>query len=311
MTLDRGPNIVVVGSINMDLVIRCVRLPVPGQTIIANSLTEICGGKGANQAVAAKRAGGNTTMIGCVGDDGFADQLMGNFHAEAIDCRLVRRCPGPSGTAVVAVEDSGQNCIMVVRGSNGNLSPEHVCDVRDTITGSDVVMLQLEVPMETVLAVIDLARTSDVKIMLDPAPAPALVPEQLLAVDLLCPNETEAAALTGLRVESVEDATRAARKLVERGAKAVVVTLGDDGAVYFDGERNQHVPPFETKATDTTAAGDAFAGALAVKWATSGNLIESLQFANAAGSLAASREGAQPSLPTRDEIEKKLHGVPE
>ncbi len=299
-----GPNITVIGSINMDLLVRCPALPRPGETVLGDSSAEVCGGKGANQAVAAARAGGQVKMIGHVGDDAFATRLVGNLEQEHVDCSLVGKIEGcPSGLAVVAVEESGQNSIIVVPGANGQLSVTDIASRRDIIESSDMVLLQLEVPLETVVAAIKIARAAGVRVLLDPAPAPREWPSELLQVDLICPNESEAAALVGQPVESLEEAEFAARKLFELGAKHVAITLGHRGSMLYDGIESRRFPPFEKTSIDSTAAGDAFAGALAVRWAEIGEPVAAVKFANAAGALAASRLGAQPSLPHRAEIE--------
>ena len=302
-----SPKIAVLGSINMDLVIRCAKLPVPGETLLAESSSEVCGGKGANQAVAANRAGGQVSMIGRVGDDAFAKRLVTNLENEGIDCSQVQVTEGcSSGVAIVTVEESGQNSIMVVSGANGKLSIEDVENARSTIESSDILLLQLEVPLETVLAAIQVAKGAGVKVILDPAPAPKDFPQELLHVDLICPNESEAEALTGIRVKTEEHAFAAAKELQRQGAQTVAITMGEHGALLLDQEGSQMIPSFPIKPIDTTAAGDAFAGALGVYWAEGNPLKEATQFANASGAIAASRPGAQPSMGSRDDIEKRL-----
>lgn len=299
-----SPRITVIGSINMDLVIRCSTLPGPGETVLANSAAEVCGGKGANQAVAAAKAGGRVAMAGRVGDDAFADRLLGNLQREKIDCRHVRRTEHcPSGVAVVAVEESGQNAILVVSGANGRVGVEDVQAAKEQIETSDIVLLQLEIPLPSVLAAIAIARAAGVRVVLDPAPAPSDWPAELLRVDLLCPNESEAARLTGLPVDSLEQAQAAASRLHALGAARVAITLGARGCLLFDGQRHHKIEPFSVRAVDATAAGDAFAGALAVRWAETQDLRRAVQFANAAGALAASTHGAQPGMADREALE--------
>ena len=303
--MKRPPRIAVLGSINMDLVIRCQTLPRPGETTIAESSSEICGGKGANQAVAAARAGGEVTMIGRVGDDAFAGRLLGKLQEEGIQCEWVQSTPAcASGLATVWVEQSGQNSILVVAGANAQLSVADVHAARPAIESSDLLLLQLEVPIVTVLAAIDVARQAGVRIILDPAPAPAECSPKLIDVDLICPNEAEAAAISGRTIGCIEDVEAAARELHRRGAKHVAITLGERGTLLWDGNQSHLVEAVSTTAVDTTAAGDAFAGALAVYWAEQNDLLDAVQFANAAGALAASREGAQPGMGTRDEIDE-------
>ncbi len=305
----RQPVITVIGSINMDLVIRCAALPLPGQTISARSSAEVCGGKGANQAVAAARAGGRVTMAGRVGDDSFADRLVGNLMQEKINCDAVLPTTGcASGLAIVAVEDSGQNSIMVVAGANGQVSVDDVRAAQHTIAASDVVLLQLEIPLQSVLAAIEIAQQAEVPVILDPAPVPVTAPPELFQVEMLCPNETEATALTGVPVDSAESAETAARRLHEFGARHVAITLGDQGTLVFDGTSAELIAPYPVTVVDTTAAGDAFAGAFAVRRAEGATLRDAVRFANAAGALAASREGAQPGMAVREEIESLLKG---
>ncbi|KAA5540704.1 ribokinase [Roseiconus nitratireducens] len=307
--MQRSATITVLGSINLDLLVRCQALPAPGQTVAGESLTEVSGGKGANQAVAAARCGAAVRMIGCVGDDGFGDQLRQNLSSEGIDCGAVTTVPHcESGVAIVQLEASGENAIIVVPGANGRLTPDHAEQAAELIRGSDALMLQLESPLPTVAAAARLARQAGVKVILDPAPVPRQLPVELHQVDLLCPNETEASALTGLKLSSIEDAERIARKLHEQGAANVCITLGPRGTLLFDGQQAQLLPSIRVDALDTTAAGDAFAGALAVRWAESGCLEDSVRFANVAGALAASRLGAQPSLARREEIDAALVG---
>lgn len=299
-----APQIVVVGSINMDLVVRCASLPVAGQTIAADSASEVCGGKGANQAVAAARAGGRVRMLGRVGSDAFANRLLDNLTQHDVDCAAVQQTPQcTSGLAIVAVEHSGQNSILLVAGANGHVSTADVQAAHAMIAEADILLLQLEVPVSAVMEAIQIASQNGVRCILDPAPVAKDWSEALLQVDLVCPNETEAAAITGLPVATVADAERAARQLHDRGVKHVVITLGDNGAVVLTDGAFHHIPPTGVKAVDTTAAGDAFAGALGVRWAETDDLLEAVRFASIAGAIAATRHGAQPSLATRSEIE--------
>lgn len=299
------PQITVLGSINMDLVVRCMDLPRPGETILAESSAEICGGKGANQAVAASRVGGKVRMIGRVGDDAFADVLLKNLMNEGVDCSSVRRTDDcASGLAVVAVESSGQNSIVVVPGANGRLTVDDVAQSRSQIESADVLLVQLEVPVPTILAAVEVAKQANVRVILDPAPAPSHLPEELLTVDVICPNESETAALTGRPVETLSELQAAAEALGESGQCRVAITLGERGTMLVESPGNlTHIPAVSIEAVDTTAAGDAFAGALAVYWAEGHPLPDAVRFANRAGAIAASRPGAQPGMPYRDEIE--------
>lgn len=297
--------IAVVGSINMDLVVRCAHLPTPGETIIAASSCEIPGGKGANQAVAAARAGGQVTMIGRVGNDAFASRLVENLRREGVDTESVRSTAGSaSGIAVVAVDASGENSIMVVPGANGCVSCEDVEAAAERICGADVLLLQLEIPLDAVISAAAIAAGAGVPVILDPAPMPASLPAGLLGVDVICPNQSEAAAIVGSPIENIDDARNAIGRLHEQGARQVIITLGSQGALLSDGTTVTLVDPFPITPRDTTAAGDAFAGALAVRLAAGESLDQAARFAAAAGAIAATNLGAQTGMPTRHEIEQ-------
>ncbi|MBL8815909.1 MAG: ribokinase [Planctomyces sp.] len=302
-------SVVVVGSINMDLVVRSERLPRPGETLIGRDFDEIPGGKGANQAVAAARLGASVTMIGRVGSDAFGETLRRGLESEHVHVQHVLVTAGvSSGVAVIGVEDSGQNCITVVPGANGRLMPEDLSSAEDVIRVADVMLLQLEIPVTTVLAAIDIAHRHGIRIILDPAPAVKVVPPHLLEVDLVCPNETEAEMLTGISVRSVADAARAAKRLQQLGATEAIITLGDRGALFCD--RNgvcELVEPCCINAVDTTASGDAFAAALGLRIAEGADLRTAVQFACAAGAVAACREGAQQAMPIRADVESMVN----
>lgn len=288
----------------MDLVVRCQQIPQPGQTVAAESASELCGGKGANQAVAAAKMGGRVEMIGRVGSDAFATRLRANLEQHNVNCEAVlptRECT--SGLAVIALDRAGQNSIMVVPGANGNVTEADVVDHRQIIESADVLMLQLEIPTSAVIAAIRIARQSGVRCILDPAPVVADWSDELLDVDLVCPNETEAAEITGIEIKTLDDAYSAALQLQARGAKNVAVTLGERGTVLLEKHTFHHVAPTPVQPVDTTAAGDAFAGALAVEWAKTADLLQAARLANIAGALAATRLGAQQSLANRNEIE--------
>lgn len=301
------PRLVVVGSINLDLVVRCEALPRPGQTVTGDDLSEHGGGKGANQAVAAARLGAHTTLIGRVGDDGAGTRLRDGLRREGVVVPDDLVSSGvSSGTAIIAVERTGENHILLVPGANARLTPadveRHAADIR----AAHVLLLQLEVPEETVIAAARLAGAAGVKVLLDPAPAPRRLDPVLYQVDLLSPNRSEAEALVGRALRTLDDVATAARELVRRGARAVVITLGADGALLCADGATRHLPTFPVDAVDATAAGDAFKAALALRWAEGATLEDAVRFALAAGALAASRPGAQPSLPRRTEVEALL-----
>lgn len=287
----------------MDLVIRCRHLPVAGETVIAHSSAEVPGGKGANQAVAASRLGANVAMIGSIGDDAFAPRLLQNLSNEQVDVsQVTRRTECPSGLAVVAVEDAGENLIAVVPGANGTVGVDDALRARDVIQASDVLLLQLEVPLETVIAALKLAHELQTRVILDPAPATTPFPSELFGADLICPNQWEASLILDQPVKTIEDASEAAITLTRRGVRNAIITLGEQGAVLSDGHTTQWIEPFSVEAVDTTAAGDAFAGALAVAWEQDSTLVEAVRFASAAGALAATRPGAQPGMPRLEEV---------
>lgn len=290
----------------MDLVVRCQEMPKPGQTVTAESASEVCGGKGANQAVGAAMVGGRVRMIGRVGSDAFADRLNANLAKHGVDCDAVSKTADcTSGLAVITVDRSGENSIMVIPGANGKVSVSYVQSHRETIAAADVLMLQLEIPTPSVIAAIQIAKQNGVRCILDPAPVAADWTDKLLDVDLVCPNETEASAITGIEIHTIDDARTAARQLQSRGAKHVAVTMGEKGTVLLEGETFHHVAPTAIDPVDTTAAGDAFASALAVEWARTSNLLQATRFASIAGALAATKFGAQQSIANRNEIDAK------
>ena len=301
------PKLVVVGSLNMDLVVRTPHLPRPGETILGRDFMTAPGGKGANQTVAAAKLGAAVHMVGRVGGDDFGRALRENLCvAGADDAYVVTDDSAATGIAIIEVDDSGQNTIVVAPGANAQVTRADVDAVRSIITSSQAVIAQLEIPLDTVWHALNVARATDVLTILNPAPAQPLSTEILSLVDLLVPNETEAAQLTGIEAKDDASVEQAARQLHERGARTIVVTLGDRGALVLAEHRAWRVPPFRVKAIDTTAAGDAFVGALATAYASHGDLEAALREANAAGALAATKLGAQPSMPTRAELDEFL-----
>ena len=294
----------IVGSLNMDLVIHAPRIPKPGETIIGGEFHAIPGGKGANQAVAAARLGASVSMIGRIGRDAFSVSLLENLVASGVDHQYVIQDENAAtGTALIVVDDRGQNSIVVASGANMQLTPADVEAGRSAIASSDVLLLQLESPLETVCRAAELARAHGVTVILNPAPARPLPDSLLSQVDVLIPNESETAILTELPVNSRGEIERAAVQLLESGVSTAILTLGGDGALLCSADGLQHLLPFKVKAIDTTAAGDAFVGGFAVALAEGKALVEAARYGNAAGALATTRLGAQTSLPTRNEVE--------
>lgn len=296
----------VVGSLNVDLVVKVPRLPAVGETVTGGVFATFPGGKGANQAVAAARLGARAFMVGRVGEDDFGRRARAALEREGVDVAFVRSDPeAATGVALIGVDPQGRNLILVAPGANARVSPDDVERAGEVIRSASLLLLQLEIPMETVRRAAEIAHEAGVRVVLDPAPA-APLPEALYPlVDVINPNEIEARALTGLPVGSVEEAVRAAEVLQGRGARAAVVKLGEHGAVYASAEARGHVPAFDVPAQDTTAAGDAFAAALGVGLAEGKPLVDAVRFANAAAALKVTRMGAQ-SMPTRSEVEALL-----
>ncbi len=298
-------NIVVVGSLNMDLVVRVPHLPTPGETLLGKSFTTAPGGKGANQAVAAARLGGQVSMVGRIGSDDFGRALQGNLNASGVQTEHVAMDEyAPSGIAVIQVDDVGQNTIVVTAGANAALARADIDHAREVIVHADALLAQLEVPVETVAYALELAHQAGILTVLNPSPARPL-PEALFGLaDLLVPNEIEAQMLTGMPVGDWESAEAAARALLGKGTRGVVITLGARGALAMTGDTAMRVPAFPVQAVDATAAGDAFVAALTMARAGGRAMDEALRDASAAGALTCTRLGAQPALPTRTEVDK-------
>ena len=295
--------ILVIGSANIDLVSRAPRCPRPGESLIGSSFATITGGKGANQAVAAARLGAEVRFVGCVGADAFAQMQRESLGAEGIDLsHLKTDVSAPTGVAVITVGDDGQNSIVVTPGANFALRPEDIAQLEGPMREADVVLLQLEVPLDTVAAALRLARACGTFSILDAGPAQAVPAEIIALADLVSPNETEAHALTGIEVNSADSATHAAEALLRMGTAHAVMKLGAAGSAYYTHDAAVIAAPFQVGAVDTTAAGDAFTAALALRWGCA-PIEEILRFANATGALATTRAGAQPSMPTLDEVE--------
>jgi ribokinase len=300
-------HIVVVGSLNMDLVVRSPRHPKPGETIIGGEFRTIPGGKGANQAVAAARLGAKVEMVGRVGADGFGNDLLANLRGVGVSTTCVKQdSAASSGVALIVVDARGQNTIVVASGANMDLTEGDVEAAALAFEGAAVILLQLESPLPAVARAASLARKRGARVILNPAPARPLDADMLALVDYLVPNESEAALLTGIEVQDSHSCKRAAVKLLKQGVGGVILTLGARGALLVNRDGVIRVPAFRVKAVDTTAAGDAFVGAFGVALAASQPPADAMRFASAAAAISVTRVGAQPSMPTRAEVEAFL-----
>ncbi|HKI32913.1 MAG TPA: ribokinase [Gemmataceae bacterium] len=298
------PHICVVGSTNIDLTFRTVRLPKPGETLAGHGFQLGYGGKGANQAVMAARLGAHVTMIGKVGRDVFGEGALRNYREQGIDTtHVLIDGERPTGVASIVVDDAARNCILVVPGANLGLTPEDVRAAASVIEGAAVLLCQLEVPIETVTEALRIARTAKVTTILNPAPA-VLLPDELLGLaDLCVPNESEIELLTGGQTATtVQEAAAAAWELLRRGPRTVIVTLGERGALIADATSAEHVEAPHVEAVDSSGAGDAFIGALGVFLAEGMQLREAVRQANAVAALSVTRLGTQASFPTRAEV---------
>jgi ribokinase len=303
-------SIVVVGSSNTDMIIQLARIPKPGETILGGEFTMAAGGKGANQAVAAARAGGRITFVARVGQDMFGAAAIAGFRRDGINVRhVVRDRRAASGVALIFVAKDGENSIAVASGANFQLSPTDINHASPAISRASVMLTQLETPLATVTAAVKLAARAGVKVILNPAPARPLPASLLKLVSIITPNETEAELLTGIKVNNDRGVMKAAAALRAKGVGAVVITLGARGAYYDTGAEWAFVPGFKVKPVDTTAAGDVFNGALAVALAEGKSMEAAVRFANAAAAISVTRLGAQPSAPKRADIIVRLEAI--
>lgn len=303
--------VLVFGSMNMDLVVRAPRLPRAGETLAGDDFRAVPGGKGANQAVAAARLGARVAMAGRVGNDPFGEALVAGLARDGVDAAHVLRDPGaPTGVAVILVQPQGENSIVLAPGANGRVDRSDVERLETLWGGVRLALFQLEVPVDAVGCALARARRAGVRTILDPAPAVPLPHGFLSRADIVSPNETEAEALTGVRIRDLDDAGAAAERLLAAGAKTAVIKLGARGAMWATRARTTHVPGYVVKAVDTTAAGDAFTAALGVALLRGDSMEEAIRFGNAAGALACAKPGAQPSLPTAAEVVQFLAQAP-
>ena len=305
--MNRRPTVTVVGSFNTDLVVHTPRMPVKGETILGGPYHTGPGGKGANQAVAAARLNADVAMVVKLGQDDLGDQAEANLRNEGINPDYVLRTDAShTGVAFIIVDEDGENMIVVAPGVNTRLTPEDVDAARDAIVDADILLVELESPMETVERAIRVAHEAGVRVLLNPAPGQPLDAAMLAMVDVLTPNETEAEIITGRSVRSTNEAEAAAHQLLDTGVGVAIITLGANGALIVTEEGAQHVPGQKVDVVDTTGAGDAFNGALAVALAEGQPLVDAVAFANVAAALQVTKLGTAPAMPYRDDVEAVL-----
>ena len=303
MTDPMAKKIIVVGSTNMDMVVKTNHIPVPGETVLAGSFFMNPGGKGANQAVAVARLGGDAVFISKMGNDIFGKQSAQLLNDEGINTFYILSDNDlPSGVALITVDQTGENSIVVASGANANLHPADLENALEEIGRANIILMQLEIPIDTVFFVARYAAGNGVRVILNPAPARELSPELLSHIDIITPNKTEAEMLSGIKVTNIETAKKAAKAIHEKGVKDVVVTMGPLGAVIYQQDKIQVVPAQKMEAIDSTAAGDVFNGALAVALSEGKLLIDAVKFACEAAAISVTRMGAQSSIPYRNEL---------
>ena len=295
-------NICVIGSLNMDLVVNVDTMPKPGQTIIGSNFKEVPGGKGANQAVAMARLNGNVSMIGKVGEDGFGQTLINSLKNDKVDTTYIQTAKGATGVALITVDKNAQNSIVVSPGANFEVKEDDIDNNIEAIKNSDIVVLQLETPLNTIKYALNKAKELNKYTILNPAPAVKLDDEIIKNVDLLTPNETELEIISGVSIETEEDIQKAAQIMIENGVKELIVTLGSKGSLYINKEKSMFKKAYKVEAVDTTAAGDSYTGALAVALSQDKNIEDAMDFASKVGALSVLKEGAQSSLPTLEDV---------
>lgn len=304
--MDKPKKILVIGSSNTDMTVRTNRLPSPGETVVGGVFTMGYGGKGANQAVAAKRLGGDVTFVCKIGRDIFGENSLKKYEMEGIDTSHILFSDKPSGIALINVDSTAENSISVASGANLDFSAEDVRNMKDVIRGASVLVLQMEIPAETVLEAARIAFEYGIYVILNPAPA-CILPEMIYKyVTLMIPNATEAGQMSGIRVSDRRSAEIAAGRLLENGARNVIITMGAAGSIICGGNGTVFIPSVKVDAADTTAAGDTYCGALSVALAEGKSLHDAALFATVASSIAVTRCGAQESIPTRAEVDEAM-----
>jgi ribokinase len=295
--------IVVIGSSNTDMVIKCDHLPAPGETILGGTFFMNAGGKGANQAVAAARLNGDVTFIAKVGNDVFGTQAIELFSKEKINTEYIFiDDKNPSGVALINVDAKGENCITVAQGANGNLLVDDLKNLTHVLEQADIILAQLETPVTTIEYAASIASQKNIQLILNPAPACKLSDELLSKVSIITPNEKETEMLTGVTINNIDDAKQAAQILAAKGIRTIIITLGEEGALLYHNNEFNLIPTNKVNAVDTTAAGDVFNGALAVALSEKKSIEEAIRFANCAASISVTRLGAQASAPYRNEV---------
>lgn len=295
--------IIVIGSCNTDMVIKADRLPIPGETVIGGTFFMNPGGKGANQAVAAARLGGKVSFISKTGNDVFGKQSVELYNTEGINTNYIFSDENsPSGIALITVDSHGENCIVVASGANALLSPKDIESARAEIETGDLVLMQLEIPIETVEYAAELANKKNIKVILNPAPARALSDKLIKSLYIITPNESEAEILSGIKVKDWESAKKAAKVIHAKGANIVVITLGSKGSLIYENDEYHHVEACKVEAVDTTAAGDTFSGTLCVGLSEGKSIIDAVKLATNACAVTVTRMGAQSAIPYRKEL---------
>jgi ribokinase len=301
--------LLVIGSANMDVIIEVDKVPKAGESTICGNIKTAPGGKGANQAVAAARLGCPTTFVGKIGDDEYGKALLSNLEENKVDITYVTESEAHTGIAYIILESNGQNRILVSAGANLTFNEKDLKLIESIIDDYEMILLQLEIPLNTIEAIIHLAKSKNKKIIVDAGPVRKCNIEMFRGIDILSPNETEMEKLTGMEIKNIEDGLKAANLLLKKGIGKIVLKMGEKGALFVDNNGYKLIPAYKTKVIDTTAAGDAFTAALAVRLLEGSDIIPAIEYANKVGALTVTKMGAQPSLPYRCEVENNIWEV--